>query len=341
LFSRKVGKRPNFVFQISRRVKRSACVCRAPIFGLDVALNILTQAKSVSLEFKGDECEMEERGRETSVSPTERTIPVDPDRTLAAPRFDEKSIQKAQPAVPLTRGGKPHKAWPTSVVVLCVVAGLAVGVLGGLALTLSQRDDARVESSPVPQAQATEEAPPLVESEPVKPSSAPPAREEETVAQDAPRAAAGGADAKVADAKVADEKSDDAKVADAGTEGELRSALGEWLAATNARDVQRQMQFYAPTVSAFYLSRNAPREAVRAEKSRVFAGADLVDVRASSAPDIRLSRDGQTAVMRFRKRYRIEGGVGARSGEVLQELRWRRTPSGWRIVSERDLRVIQ
>jgi len=278
---------------------------------------------------------MEERGRETSVSPTEKTIPRDPDRTLAAPRFDEKSIQKARPAVPLPRGGKARRAWPTSVVVLCVLAGLAGGVLGGLALTLSQSDDARVES-PAPQTQTTQDAATVVESAPVTPSSEPPAMEEKSVAQDAPRVADEGADAKIADEKVAD-----AKVADAGTEGELRSALGEWLAATNARDVRRQMQFYAPTMNAFYLSRNTPREAVRAEKSRVFAEAETVDVRASSAPDIRLSRDGQTAVMRFRKRYQIRGGVGARSGEVLQELRWRRTPSGWRIVSERDLRVIQ
>jgi hypothetical protein len=61
-----------------------------------------------------------------------------------------------------------------------------------------------------------------------------------------------------------------------------------------------------------------------------------VDVRASE-PEIRVGRDGRTAVMRFRKRYQID----ERGGEVLQELRWRRTPSGWRIVGERDLRVIQ
>jgi ketosteroid isomerase-like protein len=121
----------------------------------------------------------------------------------------------------------------------------------------------------------------------------------------------------------------------------LRSALGEWLAATNSRDVGRQMSYYAPRVEAFYLARNAPREAVRAEKARLFAQAATVNVEASSPPDIRLSRDGRTAVMRFRKRYRIEGGGGSRSGEVLQELRWRRTDGGWRIVSERDLRVLQ
>ena len=47
--------------------------------------------------------------------------------------------------------------------------------------------------------------------------------------------------------------------------------------------------------------------------------------------------------MRFRKRYQIGGSPGssARTGEVLQELRWRRTPGGWKIVGERDVRVLQ
>jgi ketosteroid isomerase-like protein len=123
--------------------------------------------------------------------------------------------------------------------------------------------------------------------------------------------------------------------ADAGAQGELRSALGGWLAATNSRDVGRQMSFYAPKVEAFYLSRNASRDAVRAEKARLFAQADAVNVEAA-APEIRMSRDGRTAVMR----YRISGAE-SRSGEVLQELRWRRTDSGWKIVGERDLRVLQ
>jgi hypothetical protein len=65
-----------------------------------------------------------------------------------------------------------------------------------------------------------------------------------------------------------------------------------------------------------------------------------VDVQAGE-PDIRLSRDGQTAVMRFRKKYAISGGVTERRGEVLQELRWQRTRDGWKIVSERDLRVLR
>lgn len=302
---------------------------------------------------------MEERDRETSLSPTERTIPGDPEIRLAAPRFDQKSIQKAQPAVPLARGGRARRTWPTSVVVICVLAGLAGGVLGGLALTLYQQDDTRAESPATPQAQATSDADSVVESSPGSPAAtAPPAQEEKIVAQDAPDVAPEGAQTEQSAPAAAERTREsvveagsvasvtaegaDAVAADDAAQGELRSALDEWLTATNARDVRRQMQFYAPTISAFYLSRNASRESVRAEKSRAFAQADTVDVRASSAPDIRLSRDGQTAVMRFRKRYQITGGVGVRrSGEVLQELRWRRTPSGWRIVSERDLRVLQ
>jgi ketosteroid isomerase-like protein len=127
----------------------------------------------------------------------------------------------------------------------------------------------------------------------------------------------------------------------AGEDGarELRAALGEWITATNARDIDRQMNFYEPRVAAFYLTRNVSREAVRAEKSNVFARASAVDVRADD-PQITLSPDGRTATMRFRKEYSIEGGGQDRRGAVIQELRWRRTPAGWKITSERDLRIV-
>jgi hypothetical protein len=59
----------------------------------------------------------------------------------------------------------------------------------------------------------------------------------------------------------------------------LRRALEEWIAATNARDIQKQMSFYPPVLQAFYLTRNVPRAAVRAEKIRVFQKARTIDVR--------------------------------------------------------------
>ncbi|HYP00069.1 MAG TPA: nuclear transport factor 2 family protein [Pyrinomonadaceae bacterium] len=120
----------------------------------------------------------------------------------------------------------------------------------------------------------------------------------------------------------------------------LRRAFEEWIEATNARDIERQMSFYPPVLRAFYLTRNAPRAAVRAEKERVFRRARTVDVRAA-APELIFQEAGRAAVMRFRKSYVIEGGGQNRSGEVVQELRWQLTPQGWKIFSERDVRVIR
>jgi ketosteroid isomerase-like protein len=309
---------------------------------------------------------MERRRHEAEISPTERTIPNDPDKTLIAPRFDEKSVQYARPAVPLTWRGKARTSLP--VILLCVAAG----VLGGLVVVFAlapwlKNNGPRAET---PHAQEQQQSGGTTN--PAAPSETPTAgatttqatpQEEKAGAQAqqgnaqtsaaqtvgtqpsvsggarAPESAVPANDAAGASQTQPKQGGDVAvgeKVADAGTRDELRSALGDWVAATNARDIDRQMQFYAPNVEAFYLARNASRGLVRAEKARAFASADPVSVQ-TSEPDIRMGRDGQSAVMRFRKRYRI----GERAGEVLQELRWRRTPSGWKIVGERDLRVLQ
>ena len=120
----------------------------------------------------------------------------------------------------------------------------------------------------------------------------------------------------------------------------LRAALGEWIDATNGRDIERQMTFYPERLRAYYLARDVPRAAVRADKLRVFARANRIDIQAA-APEIIFTDEGRAAVMRFRKRYEVVGGPGSRRGEVVQELRWLRTAAGWKITSERDVRVIR
>lgn len=295
---------------------------------------------------------MEPRRSETFVSPTEPTVPLEEERTPPPPRFDEKSVQRAQPAVPIGLHARA-RSWSSTLILLCVVGGVAGGILGGLALSFFQRDGARAR----PQAEATvrqdsggatvatepgaaaqpasEDAKPVASADPVAGTTPTAATQPAEVAAQ-PAAAPRPAEAPPRASEAATEA---AAPADASSEGELRSALGEWVAATNSRDVGRQMNYYAPKVEAFYLSRNAPREAVRAEKARLFGRASSVNVQAAR-PEIQMSRDGRTAVMRFRKRYQITG-ADSRSGEVLQELRWRRTADGWKIVGERDLRVLQ
>ena len=121
---------------------------------------------------------------------------------------------------------------------------------------------------------------------------------------------------------------------------ELRTQLSDWIGATNGRDIRKQMTFYMPTLKAFYLARNVTRDAVQAEKVRSFRGASTIDIQADD-PEIVFLDGRQTALMRFRKRYHVAGRGPVRRGEVVQELRWQRTNAGWKIFSERDVRVIR
>lgn len=120
----------------------------------------------------------------------------------------------------------------------------------------------------------------------------------------------------------------------------LREALSEWIAATNNRNIERQMTFYSPSLKAFYLTRNVPASAVRAEKNRAFAAAKSIDIRAAE-PEIVFQNGGREAIMRFRKVYNIQNSKNTRRGEVIQELRWQQTSGGWKIFSERDIRVLR
>lgn len=120
----------------------------------------------------------------------------------------------------------------------------------------------------------------------------------------------------------------------------LRQSLSRWLDATNARNIERQMSFYMPELKAFYLSRNASRNAVREEKARAFKTAKSIDIRAEE-PEIVFQNGGRTAIMRFRKKYDIDNGARSRRGEVIQELRWQQTAGGWKIFSERDIKVLR
>ncbi len=120
----------------------------------------------------------------------------------------------------------------------------------------------------------------------------------------------------------------------------LRGALEGWIASNNARDVERQLSFYGQKLYFYYRARNVTRDFVGADKSRQYQRADFIDVRAD-APEITLDRDNQTATMRFRKQYVIKMGGTERYGEVLQELRWQRDGDAWKIIGERDVRVMR
>ncbi|HZH29350.1 MAG TPA: protein kinase [Pyrinomonadaceae bacterium] len=120
----------------------------------------------------------------------------------------------------------------------------------------------------------------------------------------------------------------------------LVAAIDNWLAAHNGRNLSQVTNFYMPNVSAFYLTQNTTRAAVRAEKARLFQ-APSMSIRRNGDPQITFGQDGSTATTTFRKTYTRNGSEQTQSGEVLQEIVWQKTNRGWKIISERDLRVIR
>jgi YD repeat-containing protein len=120
----------------------------------------------------------------------------------------------------------------------------------------------------------------------------------------------------------------------------LRGALDGWIAATNARDVEQLMSFYNSKVDAFYHSQNVSQEFVRADKTRSFKRVEAIEVSANGT-EITMSSDNRTATMRFHKTYAVKMDGREHHGEVLEWLRWQRTDDGWKIVGERDIRVLR
>jgi len=302
------------------------------------------------------------------------------ERTLNRHLFDETAMKKARPAVPLERalGGRKWPLVLIVSIALAALAGGVVGGVTSLVFhrytTAREPISAPAQNTAIAEKDGPSEHPassqvalntPAVES-PATPQN-PDARKDarNVVDERAPNNANGNADREqsvkqgdLSDGQLSpssipaplsatpsptraenDTTSPPAAARATDAQAALRSALSEWVAATNARDIDKQMSFYNPTVNTFYLTRNVSRDAVRAEKARVFGQAKVIEVRAG-APDITFSPDGRTALMRFHKQYSIEGSGAGRRGEVVQELRWQRTSGGWKIVGERDVKVI-
>jgi ketosteroid isomerase-like protein len=284
---------------------------------------------------------MEEKEPFTSVNHSTKTQPFDAERTVATPHFDAAAVKQARPAVPLAQI-RASRTWPVALIVLAVLAGLAGGVVGGILSTGYLRPN---NSQPAAQQVSEQAVATATDDAADKPAAVPTVSEldqkEQTLvstAQETP-AVARGLEKSGDELMQRAEEENSRRGASSETNAALRAALNEWVAATNARDLGRQLSFYRPTMNAFYRRRNASVEEVRADRARVFERADSIRVQAMS-PSIQVSPDGQTATMRFRKRYNIAGGGEDRSGEVVQELRWQRIGGKWRITSERDLRVV-
>ncbi len=300
---------------------------------------------------------MEKDSRMMAAGRSEENTP-ESEQAVVAPRFDEETIRRARRATPLSRLSQKTTR-PFVIVAVCLAAGIIVGVLAGLAalkyynksssaaLNASDNrpenvaDDARAQPTPPQTATVAANDKTPAASKTTKNDSRQIANESHRPDRDR------GTIESRKDEKSTHSKREEREEVNApetarqtgAAHDSLHSALDEWVAATNARDLKKQMAFYGGKVDAFYLSRNASRDSVRQEKARTIGGAEKISIRAGS-PDIKLSPDGRTATMLFRKQYAIKRDGQERRGAVMQELRWRRVGQDWKIVSERDIRVL-
>jgi hypothetical protein len=113
---------------------------------------------------------------------------------------------------------------------------------------------------------------------------------------------------------------------------DLSEAVHKWIEAAKRRNVAAQMALYSETVREFYGRRDVSREQVRIAKLRTFGSGELItDV---GSPQIQLEPSGRVAVVRFTKWFVVDAKGRAETGNSVQELRWERTGTGWRIIGE-------
>ncbi|HZN10260.1 MAG TPA: SRPBCC family protein [Blastocatellia bacterium] len=260
--------------------------------------------------------------------------PVAPSDSGLAPAASMRRVETAGPHAgqPAGRGLQPNRSgtspparagYPVRPQQIAL-AGLLVLVLGGIWYLVSRPRSAAPISGAATPAPATTPAPPP-EATP-EPALAP-ADLTATKAQ------------RVTPETTAEPSPPPAEQAASARRESIRAAIDQWVAATNAQDVDKLMGMYAPLVQRYYRMAYVSRDVVRADKRRALGEAEAVRVSVDE-PHFTFRMEGNVAYVRFRKQYEIERRGRTRRGEVWHELALSRQGEGWQIFSERDLRVI-
>ena len=152
-----------------------------------------------------------------------------------------------------------------------------------------------------------------------------------------------GQETSAANAAAAETDLPDATEPDASTRGrtsahaELSNLVRSWATDFRQGDMSGHLSHYAPKVERLFLKRNVDLNFVRQVKEQSLAPGNEIRRYDISAIRTQLQGDDR-AVVTFDKTYEV-AGAKPHSGKVRSELKLRRYPDGWRIVSERDAKV--
>jgi hypothetical protein len=114
----------------------------------------------------------------------------------------------------------------------------------------------------------------------------------------------------------------------------IQGLLNQWISSIRKRDVEGQIDCYAPIVTRFYGRRNVSIRELRAEKEKVFAS--IGEVKKFDISGIKVTPvNSEMAVANFKKTW----DFGSTAGAEQDEMTIRYIDGGWKIAGETGKRV--
>lgn len=124
-------------------------------------------------------------------------------------------------------------------------------------------------------------------------------------------------------------------------ESDIRSLLSTWTESFKEKDVERQMDCYAPVMDTYFLQHNVSRDFVQADKSRAFDS--ITDIRTFEISDITIEfASSSNATVTFRKKWNTRLASGKPFwGEEIEQLQVANLDDGWKIASEKEVQIVK
>ena len=120
-------------------------------------------------------------------------------------------------------------------------------------------------------------------------------------------------------------------------EGAIYALLDDWVDSVRNKDINTQVNCYAPRVAQFYTKTNVSQAQVRREKEAAFN--DLSEIRKYDIRNVNIdSLTSDQATVSFDKEWDTVGRRHS-SGSERGRLRLDKTSGRWKIVSEQEVKV--
>jgi ketosteroid isomerase-like protein len=119
---------------------------------------------------------------------------------------------------------------------------------------------------------------------------------------------------------------------------DLENAVEDWKSAIEAFDVDANLASYADSVD-YYKGGKVSRAKIKQDKEKALTVYDTINI---TLKDVEITPDpsGERATATFNKEWDFENSDKRNRGEVKQQLIFAKISGKWKIISEKDLKVL-